>query len=267
VNSMAFLVRANWLLRSFSIACLFLATALQARGSGVVEPLVVQELDVANRVHFGFRFSELDRDQLYERERSLYLTGEWAILDSLSIYGSLPYVERTSTEAERRRYLDHIQAGVRFAPSIGNFHFGMGLTVLFSRGSDQGDVKKDVGYLQPYLGILYNGQSFFAQASVLWSSQTNPRFIEDLDQQFDRSLIFDFAMGFRMWSLDLMLENRYDYRYDPDERKRVHWLLGPTVRWNVTESFSMSLGVPYAIRKERDEDVRIHFQLTYRWNP
>tara|TARA_B100001939_G_scaffold344845_1_gene360191 strand:- start:60615 stop:61415 length:801 start_codon:yes stop_codon:yes gene_type:complete len=238
---------------------------LDARNSKTVEPLITQGLDVASRVHLGFQFSELDQHKYYERERSLYLSGEWAATNYFSVYGTVPYVERTVTDADRRRYLDHLEAGARLAPSFGPLTTTLGMTIRFSRGTNQGDVKKDVGYIQPYAGLLLNLDWFFLQGSIMWSTQSNPRFIEDVDQQFDRSVIYDLAMGFRMGSWDLSLENRYDHRYDPDERKRVHWLLGPAIRWNATERFSMSLAVPYAIRQEREEDFRIHFRVTYRF--
>ena len=230
-----------------------------------VEPLTVQGLDTASRIALGFHFSELDRADTYERERSLYLYGEYAPVKYFSVYGTVPYVERTVTDADRRRYLDHIEAGARFAPSWGPLTFSAGMTIRFSRGTEQGDVKKDVGYLQPYAGLLLNLDWFYIQGSVMWSSQTNPRFIEDVEQQFDRHMIYDLAFGFRMGAFDLALENRYDQLYDPAERRRVHWLLGPSVRWNVTDAFSMSLGVPYAIRQERDEDFQIHLRATYRF--
>ena len=252
---------------SSALICLFLLlpSALMARKPATVEPLTTQGLDVASRVHLGLHFSELDRHKYYERERSIYLSGEWAATSYFSIYGTVPYVERTVTDADRRRYLDHLEAGFRLAPSFGPLVTTFGTTIRFSRGTDQGDMKKDVGYLQPYAGVLLNLDWFYIQGSIMWSTQTNPRFIEDVEQEFDRSVIYDLAFGFRIGSLDLSLENRYDHRYDPDERKRVHWLLGPTVRWNVTDRFSMSLAVPYAIRQEREEDFRIHFRVTYRF--
>lgn len=252
-----------WLIAAFSLFCLLPPSVVAAPGT--VEPLTAQALDVSSRLHLGFRFSELDRHKYYERERSLYLSGEWAPTGYFSIYGTVPYVERTVTDTERRRYLDHLEAGFRLAPRFGPLITTFGTTVRFSRGTDQGDVKKDVGYLEPYLGVLLNLDWFFVQASITWSTQTNPRFIEDVEQEFDRHLFYDLALGFRLGSVDLFLENRYDQLYDPDERRRVFWILGPTVRWNVTDSFSMSLGVPYAIRQERDEDFRIHFRMTYRF--
>ncbi|MCB1168755.1 MAG: hypothetical protein KDK25_00390 [Leptospiraceae bacterium] len=241
------------------------SSLLLARAPSTVEPLTVQTLDVASRVHLGFHFSELDRHKYYERERSVYVSGEWAPTSYFSLYGTVPYVERTITDADKRRYLDHIEAGFRLAPSFGPLTTTLGTTIRFSRGTAQGDVPKDIGYIQPYLGLLLNLDWFYVQGSITWSTQTNPRFIEDVDQEFDRHLIYDLALGFRIGSLDLSLENRYDQLYDPEERRRVHWLLGPTVRWNVTEAFSMSLAVPYAIRQEREEDFQIHIRITYRF--
>lgn len=235
--------------------------------SKYIDPVLTERVQPWSRIDAGFSFRELDQHKYYERYRTLYVSGEYAFTDWFSMYARIPYTEKTLTDTERIKYIDHIATGFRFAFGWESFKFTTGLNIDFSRGHDRaGDVPKDLGYLEPYLGFYFFIGPVFGQATLLYNTQTNPRFIEDYGQEFDRTIIFQGLLGFRISGLRIQAEMEYRDRYDPDTRIFKTLLAGPSAGFDFSDSMSIAAGALFAVQKEREEDVIFQTRFTYRFN-
>lgn len=231
-----------------------------------IDPLMIDRTQPWSRIDAQIHFQELDRHKYYERYRSITISGEYAFTDWFSIAVNIPYTEQTRTDTNRVKYIDHISTGARFAFGWEYFLITAGLEIEFSRGHTKaGDVPSDVGYIMPYAGFLLFLNSFYVQATIQWETQTNPRFVEDYGQQFDRTWIVQGMVGYRYDSFRFSAELEYRDRYDPEQRIFKTLLAGPSVGYDISESMTVAAGALFAIQDEREEDLIFRTRFTYRY--
>lgn len=231
--------------------------------------MLVRELVPQDRISLGASDKELSsRHKYFERYQTLYADLEFQILDFWSIYGVLPYSKRYQTDSETTRRLDNIRMGSRLGFRAGKrLLVGTGLDIELATGDEKVAAigSKELGSLEPWLGFLYHRHGWMMQAGLRYNAQTNKQFREKENQQFERTLFVDGLLGYRFSAVDLVLEYNYKYRRDPEEKAISTHTLGPSLHLRLGDDDSMllSIGVPWALSREREWDHTIRMEFSY----
>ncbi|MCB1308759.1 MAG: hypothetical protein KDK30_11290 [Leptospiraceae bacterium] len=228
------------------------------------ELLLNPQLNPRHRAGIGFRNTQLTRHEYFERYQTLYAFGEYAIYESWSVYGQLPYSRKWVTDSDRREHIDNPIIGTRFGYRFNGWMPAAGLAVEIPAGDeDAGIGSKELGSLEPYLGIRFGSEWFFISGAVRYNAETNKKFREEEEQEFARTWKAELAVAFRLGNWDLMLEYLYRYRTDPEERRFSSGLIAPGVNYRILDNLIIGVTVPYALSRERDLDIGFDARVTY----
>ncbi|MFN3605379.1 MAG: hypothetical protein ACK4UJ_11790 [Leptonema sp. (in: bacteria)] len=218
------------------------------------------ENHLQTRVGSTYFYKENFSSSISRKEQTLLIFGEYTFRNIYSIYLGIPYTFKWTENSDTRKYLDFIRIINKFQFYWSPFYFYTGLLLDLPRKHNQaGDVPKDFGYIEPYMGISYKKNSFSIKFSAHWNTQTNTKFKEEKNQEFVRRWFLNLSMGyfFRNWLF--WIESQYQQIYDPKALKNNYFLYGPAFGYK-TNHFEISL-VYLIYPKDFLYDKEIGFQL------
>ncbi len=223
--------------------------------------IFLEEVDLINRVGLKYEYKDHLEKQNSQKEQKYTFFGEFAFWDYFSLYIHIPYTLRWIEGSEERKYIDHIRVINKLQFRWKNYLFYSGILLDLPRNHDKaGDVPKNLGYIEPYLGVGFFYDSFVLKFTVRWNTQSNTKFKEEENQQFERKWKYDLSMGIVYKNWQFWLEAQYQYLYDPKQIKQEAYFIGPSIAYNWNQ-FVVSL--IYLIPSEKysfNREVRIQIQ-------
>ncbi len=200
--------------------------------------IYLEEQNLSNRVGFKYNYKENLTSNIPVKEQQFSIYGEYQILSFYSVYLKIPYTIRWSEGSENRKYIDHIRIDNKFLINSNSLKYTFGLGIELPRNHNKaGDVAKNIGYLEPYVGVMYKFNPFLMKFSVRWNTQTNTKFKEQYGEQFQRKWVYNLSFGYipsdSSWKF--WLEAQYQYIYDPVENKKKLYVIGPSLSYSFSK--------------------------------
>jgi len=226
--------------------------------------IFLEEVGLNNRLGLKYEYKDHLEKQNSQKEQKYTFFGEYVFLDYYSLYIHIPYTLRWIEGSEERKYIDHIRLINKLQFGWKNYLFYSGILLDLPRNHDKaGDVPKNLGYIEPYLGLGFFYNLFILKFTVRWNTQSNTKFKEEENQQFERKWKYDLSLGMVYKSWQFWLETQYQHLYDPKERKREIYFIGPSFAYN-WKQFVISM--IYLIPSEEysfNREVRIQIQKLF----
>ncbi len=229
--------------------------------------IFIEELNIYNRIGFKYNYKDNIQNSDPSKEQNLLVFGEYKFFYFYSIYIHIPYTIKWVEGSENRKYLDHIRIINKFQIPVYKHHFLTGIILDLPRYHEKaGDVPKDIGYLEPYIGINLNFLPLIIKFSIHWNTQSNTKFIENRNQQFERKWIYNLSLAYipqeyKMWKF--AIESQYEHLYDPVDKKQDFYLFGPTFVYKLD---NLEIGIVYLISSKEykySKDIRLQIQKIF----
>ncbi len=223
--------------------------------------IFLDEVELINRVGLKYEYKDHLEKQNSQKEQKYTFFGEYSFLDHYSLYVHIPYTLHWTEGSENRKYMDHIRVINKFQFGWKNYFFYSGILLDLPRNHDKaGDVPKNLGYIEPYLGIGFYASSFVFKFAVRWNTQSNTKFKEEENQQFERMWKYDLSMGIVYENWRFWIEAQYQYLYDPKQKKQETYFIGPSIGYNWNQ-FVVSLIYLFPSEKSAyNREIRIQIQ-------
>lgn len=220
------------------------------------------EPHLENRIGTFFLYKEDFSSELNKKEQTLSLFGEYKFFNFYSIYLEIPYTYKWTESSKTRNYLDFIRLVNKFQFLWKSLYFYTGLLIDFPRNHEKaGDLPKNVGYLEPYLGIGMNVWSFNWKFSIHWNTQTNTKFMEEKYQEFERKWLYNFSFGYFFFDrFNLGLEIQYQHIYDPKPSENKFFIYGLGLTYYVKNLQISLIYIVYPKEYFYDKEVRLNIQ-------
>ncbi|GIX43565.1 MAG: hypothetical protein KatS3mg129_3298 [Leptospiraceae bacterium] len=197
--------------------------------------IFIEEIEPYKRIGIKYAYKDNLQKEDPEKEQNFILFGEYQFFTFYSLYIHIPYTIHWVEGSENRKYLDHFRILNKFQIDKNYYKFYVGLKLDLPRNHDKaGDVPSDVGYIEPYIGFGIFMIPFMMKFSIHWNTQSNTKFKEERDQQFERKWIYNLSMGLIYQNWQFWLETQYQYLYDPKDKKTNIFFIGPSLgyKWN-----------------------------------
>jgi hypothetical protein len=222
--------------------------------------IFIEELELYTRIGFKYSYKDNLKKEDPQKEQQYLFFGEYQVFYFYSVFIGVPYTIRWIEGSDNRKYIDHLRIINKFQFDKIYYKFLLGLIVDLPRNHEKaGDVPKNMGYIEPYIGIYFYFLPFNIKFSVHWNTQTNTKFIEERDQQFERKWIYNFSFGIVHKNLKFWLETQYQNLYDPKENKKNCFFIGPSFGY---EWKNLNFAVFYLITSNDDKfNKQFKFQI------
>ncbi|MCS7205723.1 MAG: hypothetical protein NZ853_08495 [Leptospiraceae bacterium] len=185
-----------------------------------------EELSAHKRVGVLYQYQENKNKPKKGKEQNLTLFAEYRF----GFYGffvAFPYTVKWTPNSQTRGYVDHIRLQNKLHFDFKNFSLLGGLLIDFPRNHGMaGDVPKDIGYIEPYVGFDYRWSKVRLKLSLHWNTQTNTEFKEKRNQEFERTWKFQLSVGYSIQKYWIGLESQYQKLYDPKPFEKELYFVG-----------------------------------------
>ncbi len=223
--------------------------------------LYLLEEHLQTRVGSIYLYKENFKSAISRKEQTLLIFGEYKFLNFYSLYLGIPYTWKWVENSQKRQYLDFIRIVNKFQFSSKWFNFYTGILFDLPRNHNKaGDVPEDLGFVELYFGLGYFYSSFIAKISVHWNTQTNQKFKEKTNQEFEKKWLLNASFGYKIKNLFFWIESQYQKIYDPKQSKAEYFLYGPSFGYELY-SFQISfLYLFYPKDSLYDKEIRLLLQ-------
>lgn len=220
------------------------------------------EPHLENRIGTFFLYKENFKSDISKKDQTLTIYGEYKFFNFYSIYLGIPYTYRWTENSKTRNYLDFVRIVNKFQFLWRSVRFYTGLLIDLPRNHEMaGDLPKNVGFLEPYLGVGMNLLSFNWKFSIHWNTQTNTKFKEEKDQEFERKWLYNFSFGYLFFkNLFLGLEIQYQHIYDPKLVENRFFIYGLAISYHLKSLQISFIYLFYPKEYFYDKEVRLSIQ-------
>lgn len=232
-------------------------------------PLMINSGDLYRYININYYQIENKTPDVYERDRSINLAGEYRLLNNFAITASSGRTKYEKTDTEPIQKSNRFQLGLKVAHKWKNNL----LTGAFAKyyKSDRGAVHRqnenpDLFFLEAGLSFGYKIKKFEFISNILINSESNAKFKEKFGENFHRHYQFEFSISRKIIKSGILfIETSYREPYNKiiDTNTRF-WYLYPGVTYDISFGrLGISLQTPVLVGGLQDRGGKLTYMYFF----